>query len=305
MSQVADVRAFNRFYTQKIGVLEEGLLDSPYSLTEVRVLWELAHRPGATATVLGQALALDAGYLSRMLGKLEARRLVTRRPSPDDRRQILVTLTTRGKGVFAALDARSARQVARLLAGLDGAERRQLVAAMRTIETLLGGGGAAAAREPYLLRGPQPGDLGWIVHRHGALYAEEYGWDPRFEALVADIVARFVAGYDRTRDRCFIAERDGAPVGSVLVVAQSKTVAKLRLLLVEPSARGLGIGARLVDECVRFARAARYRRLELWTNSVLRAARRLYQRAGFVLVDEAPHDGFGAPLRGQTYRLTL
>jgi DNA-binding MarR family transcriptional regulator/GNAT superfamily N-acetyltransferase len=306
MLLVAAVRAFNRFYTQKIGVLQEGLLASSHSLTEVRVLWELAHRQQPTATDLAGALGLDAGYLSRLLRRLETQRLLTRRPSLDDRRQSLLGLTARGRRLFATLDSRSERDVARLVGGLDGAGRRALVASMQSIEKLLGGGAAAAAKsQPYLLRGPQPGDLGWIVHRHGVLYAEEYGWDARFEALVAEIVGRFVARYDRTRERCFVAERDGAIVGSVFVVARSRAVAKLRLLYVEPSARGLGIGARLVDECIRFARQAGYRRIELWTNSVLSAARRIYERAGFVLVDAEPHHSFGKPLVAQTYRLDL
>jgi len=305
MSPVAAVRAFNRFYTQKIGVLDEGLLASPYSLAEVRVLYELAQRERATATALRQALDLDAGYLSRMVARLAARRLVTRRPSPDDKRESLLSLSARGREVFAKLDARSNADVARLIGPLDGGRRRELVSSMRTIETLLGASGGAGSAAQLTVRGPKAGELGWIVYRHGALYAEEYGWDARFEALVARVVADFVASYDRLRERCFIAEREGAVVGSVMVVHKSNAVAKLRLLLVEPSARGLGIGARLVDECVRFARAAGYRRLELWTNSVLVAARRIYERAGFVLVAEAAHKEFGKGLLGQTFRLEL
>jgi DNA-binding MarR family transcriptional regulator/GNAT superfamily N-acetyltransferase len=311
MSPVAAVRAFNRFYTQKIGVLDEGLLASPYSLAEVRVLYELAQREHATATVLRQALGLDAGYLSRMVARLAARRLVTRRPSPDDRRESLLSLSARGREVFAKLDARSNAGVAQLIGPLDGGRRRELLTSMRTIETLLGAGGASGASggasgaAPLIVRAPKAGELGWIVYRHGALYAEEYGWDARFEALVARVVADFVASYDPLRERCFIAVRQGAVVGSVMVVQKSKTVAKLRLLLVEPSARGLGIGARLVDECLCFARAAGYRRLELWTNSVLVAARRIYERAGFVLVAEAAHKEFGKGLLGQTFRLEL
>jgi DNA-binding MarR family transcriptional regulator/GNAT superfamily N-acetyltransferase len=305
MSTVATVRAFNRFYTQKIGVLDEGLLASAFSLAEVRVLWELAHRRQATATELRHDLGLDAGYLSRMLARLEARRLVTGRPARDDKRQTLLTLSARGKRVFNALDVRSADEIERLLRPLDNAGRRALVSSMQTIEALLGAKPSSTAPSSYVLRGPEPGDLGWIVHRHGVLYAEEYGWDARFEALVAEIVARFVVRYDRARDRCFVAERGGAVVGSVFVVAHTRRVAKLRLLLVEPSARGLGIGARLVDECVRFARAAGYRRLELWTNSVLTGARRIYERAGFTLVDSARHHSFGKSLVGQNFRLVL
>src|SRR4051812_15957274 len=302
MSAVAAVRAFNRFYTQKIGVLDDGLLHSPYSLPEVRVLWELAHREVATATELRRDLALDAGYLSRLLATLEARHLVTKKPSPDDKRHALLSLSARGKRVFHDLDVRSAEEIERLLRPLDTSGRRALVSSMQTIATLLGG---RRADKPVVVRDPRPGDLGWIVHRHGVVYAEEYGWDARFEALVAEIVAEFGAGHDRARERCFVAERDGAVVGSVFCVAQSKTVAKLRLLYVEPSARGHGIGARLVDECVRFARAARYRRMELWTNSVLVDARRIYERAGFRLVAENRHHSFGKALVGQTFRLVL
>jgi DNA-binding MarR family transcriptional regulator/GNAT superfamily N-acetyltransferase len=304
MSTVAAVRRFNRFYTQKIGVLDEGLLASAYSLTEVRVLWELAQRKDATATELRRDLGLDAGYLSRILATLESRRLVTRKPSPDDKRHQLLGLSARGRRVFNGLDVRSADEIERLLRPLDGAARRALVGSMQKIEALLGGR-VAPASSAYVVRAPEAGDLGWIVHRHGVLYAQEYGWDARFEGLVADVVARFAAGGDAKRERCFIAERDGAIVGSVLCVAHSRTVAKLRLLLVEPSARGLGIGARLIDDCIRFARAAGYRRLELWTNSVLTAARRLYERADFVLVAEAPHRQFGKGLVGQTFRLML
>ncbi len=303
MSTVAAVRAFNRFYTQKIGVLDEGLLQSDYSLPEARVLWELAYRRVATAKELRADLGLDAGYLSRLLASLEKRRLVTRRPAPDDKRYELIGLSARGKRVFHALDVRSADAIERLLRPLGGDGRRALAASMRTIESLLGGKSGEAA--PYVVRGPRAGDLGWIVHRHGVLYADEYGWDARFEALVAGIVARFVERYDRARERCFVAERDGAVVGSAFCVAQSRTVAKLRLLYVEPSARGHGIGARLVDECVRFARAAGYKRMELWTNSVLVAARRLYERAGFELVAEERHESFGKRLTAQTFRLTL
>jgi DNA-binding MarR family transcriptional regulator/ribosomal protein S18 acetylase RimI-like enzyme len=309
MSSVAAVRAFNRFYTQKIGVLDEGLLASLYSLTEVRLLYELAQRDrgddsaGTTATELRRALGLDAGYLSRMVAKLAARRLLARRPSRADKRESRLSLTARGRGVFARLDARSDAEVKRLLGPLDRSGRESLVMSMQVIEALLGGGKPSAA--PVMIRGPRAGELGWIVQRHGALYADEYGWDVRFEGLVAEIVGAFAAGHDALRERCFIADRDDVPVGSVMVVRQSKTVAKLRLLLVEPSVRGGGVGARLVDECIRFARAAGYRRLELWTNSVLLAARRIYERAGFVLAAEARHTRFGTGLVGQTFRLEL
>jgi DNA-binding MarR family transcriptional regulator/predicted N-acetyltransferase YhbS len=302
MSQVATVRAFNRFYTREIGVLDEGLLASPYSLVEVRLMYELAQRGQATATEVGQALAIDAGYMSRLVAKLAARHLLARRSSRADRRESFLSLTARGRAVFARLDARSDADVKKRLAPLDGGARQSLVAAMRTIEGLLAGGANTA---PVTIRGPKPGDFGWLVHRHGALYAAEHGWDARFEGLVAEIVAKFAAAHDPKRERCFVAERDGAIVGSVMLVAKSKTVAKLRLLLVEPAARGLGLGGRLVDECVRFGRAAGYRRIELWTNDVLVAARRIYERAGFRLVAQAPHKSFGKGLVGQTFRLDL
>lgn len=297
---VSAVRAFNRFYTQKIGVLTEGLLQSPFTLPEVRILWELAHRRDATATELSRQLGMDPGYTSRILHTLVRRRLVTRRRSLDDKRQSLLALTARGRSSFALLDARSSRQVSQMLDGVAAGDRLRLVGAMQTIATLLGDEPRREAA-PYVIRGPRPGDLGWIVHRHGAVYAEEYGWDARFEALVADIVARFVAGYDRARERCFVAERDGVIAGSVLCVKKSARVAKLRLLLVEPSARGLGIGSRLVDECLRFAEVAGYRRVELWTQSVLTDARRLYERAGFKLVHEEAQQNFGKALVAQTF----
>jgi GNAT superfamily N-acetyltransferase len=230
---------------------------------------------------------------------------VTRRPAPDDKRQVQLALSAAGRRVFNALDVRSAEQIERLLRPLDNGGRRALVASMQKIESLLGDRSPPSAREPYVIRGPRPGDLGWIVHRHGVLYAEEYGWDARFEALVAGIVAGFVAHYDRGRERCFVAERDGAVVGSVFAVRKTQRVARLRLLYVEPSARGFGIGARLVDECVRFARAAGYRELELWTQSVLTAARRIYERAGFRLVASGRHRSFGKSLVEQTFRLAL
>ena len=304
MSQVAAVRAFNRFYTREIGVLDEGLLASPYSLVEVRLLYELAQRKQATATGLGQALAIDAGYMSRLLAKLAGRHLVARRSSRADRRESFLSLTARGRAVFARLDARSDADVKKRLAPLDGGARQALVASMRNIATLLGDASGATSRT-FTVRAPRAGDLGSIVHRHGALYAAEYGWDERFEGLVAGIVAKYAAAHDPRREHCFIAESDGAVAGCVMLVAKSRTVAQLRLLLVEPGARGLGIGGRLVDECIAFARRAGYRRIELWTNDVLVAARRIYERAGFRLVAAAPHKSFGKGLVGQTFRLDL
>ena len=301
--RVAAVRRFNRLYTRRIGVLHDGLLASPFSLTEVRVLFELAHTPDLTAKALRDELGIDAGYLSRLLRRLEDRGLIARSSSAADGRVAHLNLTAPGREQFRTLDARADEEVRELLAQLSVAQQRHLLAALRTIEQLLAG--EPSRREPYLLRQHQPGDMGWVVHRHGVLYAEEYGWDERFEALVAGVVASFIQRFDARRERCWIAERDGEIVGSVFVVKKSKTVAQLRLLLVEPSARGLGIGARLVDECIRFARQRHYRRMTLWTNHVLHAARRIYQKAGFQLVAEQPHDMFGRDLIGQTWELTL
>ena len=301
--RVEAVRRFNRFYTQHIGVLSEGLLHSPVSLTEARVLYELAHREQATATELGRGLGLDAGYLSRILRGFRKRGLIDKRPSDSDGRQSLLRLTKKGRQEFATLDARSGEQVAAVLGKLSAAGQQRLVKAMRVIEEVLGS--EPARQTPYLLRLHQPGDMGWVIHRHGVLYSQEYGWDEQFEALVAEIVAEFIRNYDPKRERCWIAEMDGEIVGSVFLVRKSKTVAKLRLLLVEPKARGAGLGKRLVEECIRFARRAGYRKITLWTNSVLDAARRIYQRAGFRLVHEEPHHSFGHDLVGQTWELKL
>jgi DNA-binding MarR family transcriptional regulator/GNAT superfamily N-acetyltransferase len=299
---VPAVRRFNRFYTRRIGVLRAGHLDSPFTLAEVRVLYELAHRAGVTASELARDLDLDPGYLSRMVHALRRRGLVTRTRSPSDGRVAFLALTALGRRRFAALDARQDAETRALVSSLGTLQRRRLVGAMQTIEGLLA---PAARTAPVVIRTSRPGDLGWIVHRHGALYAEEYGWDERFEALVAQVAADFLASHDPARERCWVAELDGEIVGSILLVAKSRTVAKLRLLLVEPSARGLGIGSRLVSELVAFARAAGYRRITLWTNDLLHAARRIYERAGFTLVDSAPHTMFGSGLVGQTWELAL
>jgi DNA-binding MarR family transcriptional regulator/GNAT superfamily N-acetyltransferase len=302
--RVAAVRRFNRFYTKQIGVLRRGYLGSPFSLAEVRVLYELAHREAPTASHLARDLGLDAGYLSRMLRGFERRGLIGRRAPDGDGRQRLLWLTRKGRRAFAPLDADAREQIGGMLAALAARDQERLVGAMRTIETLLGG----AAPEPgaaYVLRPHQPGDIGWVVHRHGVLYAREYGWDERFEALVAEIAARFVRRFDPKRERCWIAERRGEIVGSVFLAKRSETVAQLRLLLVEPAARGFGIGTRLVDECVRFAGRAGYRKIMLWTNSVLRDARRIYERAGFRLAHTQPHHSFGHDLLGETWELDL
>jgi Transcriptional regulators len=305
-SPVQTVRRFNRFYTKQIGVLNDGLLQSPFSLAEVRVLYELAHREQPTAVQLANELALDDGYLSRILRTFRKRGLIARTPAETDRRQRLLALTPRGRSLFASLNARSDDQVATMLRELSPSDQDRLVDAMRTIESLLlRDGSAPANRAPYLLRQHRPGDMGWVVYRHGVLYSQEYGWDERFEALVAGIVAQFIEQFDPKRERCWIAEKDGDNVGSVFLVKHTTTVAQLRLLLVEPTARGLGIGQRLVDECVRFARQAGYRKITLWTNSVLHAARRIYERTGFVLVKEEPHRHFGEGLVGQTWDLRL
>lgn len=302
--RVATVRRFSRFYTRKIGVLHEGLLGSPLSLTEGRVIWELAQRERATASELAAELGLDAGYLSRILAEFEKRGLIDRRPSERDGRQVVITLTETGSALYGAIDARSHDAVAALLGELAPADQARLVAALETAEQMLGPG-RKPARPEYILRPHQPGDIGWIIHRHGILYAEEYGLDQRFEALVARIAAAFIENFDTARERCWIAERDGVIVGSVLLVKESDEVGKLRLLYVEPAARGLGIGSRLVGECVRFARQTRYRRITLWTNDVLVSARRIYQAAGFRLVSEEPHRSFGRDLVGQIWELPL
>ncbi len=309
--RIAAVRAFNRFYTQRIGALREHLLESPFPLTGVRVLYELAHWPAkgdpATASVLAARLALDEGYLSRILRDFEQRGLVGKKPSPADARRKSLALSERGRLLFAALDARSRAEIAGMLGKLSTPAQTRLVDAMRGIGGLLGQvpAGVRPHQPPYVLRPHQPGDIGWVIHRHGVLYAQEYGYDERFEALVAEIAARFVQRFDPKRERCWIAEREGEIVGSVFLVRKTKTVAKLRLLLVEPSARGLGIGRRLVDECVRFARRAGYRKLTLWTQNDLYAARHLYALAGFRRVGEESHESFGKKLVAETWELAL
>ena len=302
-ARVAAVRRFNRFYTRQIGLLQDGYLKSPFSLSEVRVLYELAHRERPTATELGRDLGLDAGYLSRILRGFQKRGLLKRVPSEDDGRQSHLSLTQRGQAAFAPLNTRSHEDIGAMLAAVPATEQARLVQAMHAIEAILGA--QPEKKVPYLLRPHRPGDMGWVVHRHGALYAQEYGWDERFEALVARIAAKFIERYDPKRERCWIAEKDGEIVGSVFLVTRSKTVAQLRLMLVEPKARGLGIGARLVDECVRFAGENGYRKITLWTNSVLVAARHIYRKAGFRLVHKERHHSFGHALVGETWDLTL
>ena len=299
--RVTAIRRFNRFYTGAIGALHEGLLQSRFSLTEARVLYELAQRADVTATELGRELDLDSGYLSRILQRFEREGLIVRALSEVDRRQSLMSLTAAGREAFAPLDARSREEVGARLAALSEPAQASLVGAMQQIEALLGARGAA----PWLLRQHRPGDIGWVVARHGALYAEEYGLDARFEALVAQVAGAFLAHHDPARERCWIAERDGVNVGSVFLVQKSDEVAKLRLLIVEPTARGSGIGRRLVTECIGFARSAGYRRITLWTNDVLLAARTIYQQTGFRLVASAPHQDFGPPMIGEDWELAL
>jgi DNA-binding MarR family transcriptional regulator/N-acetylglutamate synthase-like GNAT family acetyltransferase len=303
-SRVAAVRSFNRFYTRLIGLLDDGYLDSSFSLTEVRVLYELAGRESITASELCGILGLDPGYLSRILAGFQRKRLIERRRSQVDGRQTILSLSKTGRQVFRPLDQRSHDQVSALLRPMAANDQRKLVEAMGVIEHLLGDS-PSEARVPYILRPPGPGEMGWVVERHGALYAEEYGWDEHFEALVADIVAKYVQRYDPKKERCWIAERQGEPVGCVFLVKESETVGRLRLMLVEPSARGMGIGTRLLHECLTFARNAGYRKVVLWTNNVLLAARHIYEKGGFRLVNEEAHHSFGHDLVGETWEIDL
>jgi DNA-binding MarR family transcriptional regulator/GNAT superfamily N-acetyltransferase len=304
--RIAAIRGFNRFYTARIGVLQDGLLDSPFSLPEARLLYELGHSDRTTATTLGRDLALDAGYLSRLLQGLEKRGLVHRTPSPEDRRQNLLSLTAAGRQALQPLEQRAKAEVATLLKPLSEARQRALLAAMETIAaSLRPPAHPPAAPAGFCLRLHRIGDMGWVASRHGALYAEEYGWNGEFEAFVANLVAKFVTRFDPARERCWIAEIDGEPVGSAFLIRHSKTVAQLRMLFVEPHARGLGIGQALVDQCVRFARQNGYRKLILWTNRGLDAAKHLYEAAGFRLVHEEAHRSFGKRLVGQNWALDL
>jgi DNA-binding MarR family transcriptional regulator/GNAT superfamily N-acetyltransferase len=305
--RIDTVRRFNRFYTRRIGVLQEGWQNSPFSLTEARVLYELAHRERPTATVVRNSLELDAGYLSRILAGFARRGLIERTPSEVDGRQSILALTDEGRKQFTPLETQTNEQVGAMLEKLNENEQHQLIEAIRSIERVLGSeeDAAPAAKAPYLLRPHQPGDMGWIVHRQGVLYAQEYGYDEQFEALVAEIVAKFIQHYDAKRERCWIAEKGGEVVGSVFLVAQSKTTSKLRLLYVEPSARGLGIGSRLVSECIRFAKQTGYKKMLLWTQSELDAARHIYKKSGFRVVEKKKHNSFSKDLVAETWELTL
>lgn len=312
------VRRFNRFYTRQIGILNEYLLESQLSLTEVRVLYELAQRDQVTAIELREELGLDRGYLSRMLQGFRKRGWITTRPSLADGRRILLSLTSKGRKVFLPLDRRSSEEVRAMLAQLSDSEQQRLLEAMRQIQAVLGSLGSDELRKTatrtgpgrdetsYILRAHRPPDMDWVVRRHGELYGQEYHYDERFEALVAEIVAEFVENFDAKRERCWIAEKDGQPVGTIFLVKQSKTVSKLRLLLVEPGARGLGIGNRLVSECVEFARQVGYQKIVLWTQSELQAARHVYEQSGFKRIAQKPHQSWGRnDLIAETWELRL
>jgi DNA-binding MarR family transcriptional regulator/GNAT superfamily N-acetyltransferase len=300
--QISAVRAFNRFYTRKLGVLDQHFMKSPFSLSEGRVLYELAHREDLAAKEIGIELGLDPGYLSRLIQNFDEKGLITRKPLPSDRRQYQLSLTAKGRAAFAKLDRSSDDQVVAMLAALAGGDRQRVVEAMATIERLLDRSPASARA---ILREPRPGDMGWVVQSHGALYASEYGFDSSFEALVAEIAAKFLTSFDASRERCWIAELDGVPVGSVFLVKHSDDVAKLRLLLVDPAGRGQGLGQKLVAECIAFAKACGYRKVTLWTQSILLAARKIYQDSGFVLVASEPHRSFGQSLIGETWEREL
>jgi DNA-binding MarR family transcriptional regulator/N-acetylglutamate synthase-like GNAT family acetyltransferase len=321
--QIARVRAFNRDYTRRIGVLSEGLLDSPYSLTEVRVMYEIAHRGGVTAAELADELDLDRGYLSRLLKGFETKKLLARMASPEDGRRQHLRLTPAGQRVFEPLERRSQDQVKGMLTALDEQHRGALLKGMEVIQSALAGSAVAEARDvsaadgstaglarpeqhaPVTLRPHRVGDMGWVVQRHGELYAQEYGWNEEFEALVAEITVEFIRKLDATRERCWIAEREGKRVGCIFLVGKDATTAKLRLLLVEPETRGLGVGRTLVSECVRYAREVGYHKIVLWTQENLAAARHLYHQAGFQKIAREPHHSFGHDLVAETWELQL
>ena len=299
--RIAAVRRFSRFYTRQLGLLQESLVHTRFSLTEARVLYELAHREQVTASALATDLDLDHGYLSRILRRFGEEGLLKRARAPADGRQSLITITAKGRKAFAPLNKGSHDQVAELLGGLGEGEQARVVGAMATVEAILGD----RSPQGVLLRPHRPGDMGWVISAHGALYAGEYGWDMSYEALVARITADFIDNFDAKRERCWIAEMDGERVGSVFVVRKTDAVAKLRLLIVDRQARGLGLGKRLVEECLRFAKGAGYSSMTLWTQSCLTAARGIYQRAGFRLVAEEPHHSFGVDLIGETWERDL
>lgn len=303
-ARIAAVRHFNRFYTHHIGVLQDGLVQTAFSLAEARVLFELAHRDGLTAREIGESLGIDQGYLSRILRGFSERGLVSRVPSSTDRRNTLLSLTTKGRVAFGKIDQRSEKQVAHWLGRLAPHDQEKILVAMTAIESLLNRG---AAQRQISLRPHRPGDMGWVVAKHGEIYPSEYGWDSSIEALTAEIVAAFLKNFDPAREHCWIAELDGETVGSVFLVKEpgKDDVARLRLLMVDPKARGLGVGRLLVEECIRFARERGYRRITLWTHTVLAAAREIYHKTGFVLTEEWVHDDFGKPEAAETWDLAL
>lgn len=301
---VKAIRQFNRFYTRRIGALDP-YLGSAMSLTDVRVLYELAHRETAVASEIGRDLGLDAGYMSRILRRFENEGWLRREPHPRDARQSVLRLTDAGHAAFAPLQQKSREEAATLLASLAPAQRQQLVQAMGTVQSLLDPEAAPARPQAAVLRDPAPGDIGWVVQQHGEIYAREYGWNSQFEALVAGIASEFLLKFQPEWERCWIAELNGERVGAIFVVRKSATVAQLRMLILAPAARGLGLGGKLVDECIAFARLKGYKKMVLWTNSCLEAARGIYAKRGFKLTHSEPHEGYGAPLVGETWELKL
>jgi DNA-binding MarR family transcriptional regulator/GNAT superfamily N-acetyltransferase len=301
--RIGAVRRFSRFYTREIGLLQAGFLNSPFSLTQARVLYELSRRAQCTASDLAAELGLDHGYLSRILSGFAKEKLIDRERSKEDGRQVVLSLTVKGRKAFAPIDARSQRDAGALLGKLSSEDQQRTVNAMSTIEALVGH--QEKQTRSYALRPHRSGDMGWVVARHGVLYGAEYGWDAGIEALTAEICANFLKNFDPAREKCWIAEIDGEPVGSVFIVKEKDNVARLRLLIVDPKARGLGIGHKLVEECIRFSREAGYKKITLWTHAVLKAARVIYQQAGFKLTEEWVHDDFGKPEPAETWELTL
>jgi len=301
-ARIAAVRSFSRFYTKKTGLLRGTVLQSTFSLTEARVLYELAHRKTTTASELSLDLGLDPGYLSRILRRFAARGLISRRQSPADGRQTMLTLTPRGGEAFEPLNRRQNAEVAAMLDEIPENEQERAVAAMREIQTAFS---VSSAAQPYIIRTHQPGDMGWVISRHGALYAQEFGWDITFEAYVADTCAKFIRDFNPKRERCWIAERSGRRAGSVFLFDKGDNVAQLRMLIVDPEARGLGIGRRLVDECIRFGRQCRYSKMVLWTVDILTTARTIYKQAGFNLIESTKTHAFGSDHSDEWWELTL
>jgi DNA-binding MarR family transcriptional regulator/GNAT superfamily N-acetyltransferase len=301
--QIAAIRGFSRFYTRKLGIIEPKLLHSPFTLQEARIMYEIAHRRACTATDLTRDLGLDPGFLSRTLQALQRRQIVTRKASKDDGRVNELSLTARGRTAQAELERRSREEVGSLLASLDDTQRAAVVRAMTTIEQTL----ERPTEKPaaFVLRSHRPGDIGWVISSQAKAYAQEYGWDISYEALVAEICAQFIKNYDPSREHCWIAEAGGEPLGSIFLVKGSDDVAKLRLLLVEKKARGLGVGRALVEQCISSARDKGYKKMTLWTQSILVAARGIYQAAGFHRVKEEPHHSFGVDLVGETWEMEL